>query len=258
MANKVVYNNTSYDIVDAITLANRDYLILVDRNNLNNITFLESMVIDGEQKYFLPPKNFKIANNPNCDLKRLQVNFVVTNIVEILKSGINNGTLNNYDHIRGKFKEICEFIQTDSNIYPILFNDKKTNTDEFLENSKKLENYLNKEFSYNISSEIEDYSNYMDRPIRTSNGLDYEWLYNLNLVQLKELTGSKNRTSEELIYILDALDKRKRNDEGINHYNEMGKSLQLTKKENKAAFIDVLLIVLITASFALLLFLEIF
>ena len=39
MANKVVYNNTSYDIVDAITISGRNYLVLVDPVNLNNISY---------------------------------------------------------------------------------------------------------------------------------------------------------------------------------------------------------------------------
>lgn len=258
MANKFVYNNTSYDVLDAITITNREYIILIDSNKLNNIIFLESFELNGEKKYFLPPKDFRIANNPNCDLRRLQTNFLMTNIVEVLKATVNSGFLKDYDDIKNKFEEISNFIKTDINIAGILLDNKNLSIDQFFENSKYLENYLSKSFNYITSVDSEDYSDYLTRPIRTSDGLDYEWLYELNLVQLKELAGSKNKTSEELIYILDALDKRQKSDDGINYYNEMGRSLVLTKKEKKSAFIDILLIVLITSSFLLLLLIRIF
>ena len=57
---------------------------------------------------------------------------------------------------------------------------------------------------------------------------------------------------------MDALEKRKENDQAISKYNEIGHTKVLTKRDNSAAFIDTLLLSLITASFALLLLMSIF
>lgn len=258
MANKVVYNNTSYDILDAMTISNRSYLILIDPINPNNIIFLESAVVNGERKYSLPPKSYDIANNHNCDLKRLQANFIVSRVVDILITEVNNGSLKSLKDIKEKFESLKNLIYRDATIKSILEDQKKLNEDNFLKISLYLEKYLNKQFIVTVKNENVKQYNYLDRPIRTSEGLDYDWLYDLNLSELKELASGKNRTSEELIYILDALDKREKSDQAINLYTEMGHTKKLVKYDNTAAFIDTVLLSLITASFALLLLLGIF
>lgn len=258
MANKVLYNNINYDILDAITLVNRDYLILVDSTRISNITFLESTVVDGKLKYSLPPKGFDVANNLNGDLKRLQVNFIVSRIVEILKREVNNGTLMSPSDIKTKFEQIKNFVYTDLTIRSILEDYKNLSAETFSRISDYLEKYMNEQFAVVVKNDKLEQYNYLDRPLKTSEGLDYDWLYNLELGQLKELASSNNRTSEELIYILDALDKRQKTDQAINNYTEMGRVMTLSKRDNTAAFIDTVLLSLITASFALLLLLNIF
>lgn len=254
MANKVVYNNTSYDILDAITLLNKDYLILCDENKLNNITFLESILLDGKRQYFLPPKSFTLEDNPNCNLKRLQASFIISRIVEILKSE----SFQTSNQIQSKINEIKNFIYTDLTIKSILEDNKNLSVSNFSAISDYLEKYLNKQFITDKQEYIIQQYNYLDRPIKTSEGLDYEWLYDLSLEELRELAGSKNRTSEELIYVLDALDKREKSDAALNNYAEMGRSLTLKKNNNTAAFVDTLLLSLITISFSLLLLLSVF
>lgn len=258
MASKIVYNNTSYDILDAIVLLDRDYLVLVNPDNINNITFVESVLIDNQRKYFLPPKSFDISNNVNCDLKRLQTNFVASTIVDVLKKYISNENLNNLDEIKIKFNEIKDFIYTDLTIKSILEDKKNLNINNFSKILDYIEKYLSEQFIVVVKNDIEQEYNYLDRPVVTRNGLDYEWLYELNLNELKELASSKNRTSTELIYIMDALEKRKENDQAINKYNEIGHVKSLRKRDNTAAFIDTLLLSLITASFLLLLLISIF
>jgi len=251
MANKVIYNNISYDVLDAITISNRKYLILVDSTNVNNITYLESSIINGEAKYALPPKSFDVTNNPNYDLKRLQVNFVVTTLIDMLRV---DGTIRNMQDLSERLKEMKSFILTDSKIQQMLDENVTLDQAGFIKMNDYLEKYLNENLLGNVKEEY----TYLNRPIQTKEGLDYEWLYDLNLQQLKELASGKERTSSELIYILDALNKRETADKALENYTEMGRALTLTKNDNKAAFIDILLISLITASFSLLLLIGLF
>ena len=62
----------------------------------------------------------------------------------------------------------------------------------------------------------------------------------------------------ELIYILDALSKRENTDKALEQYAEMGKKSLEEPQNNKAAFIDILLLGLVTASFSLLLLVGLF
>jgi len=258
MANKVVYNNISYDILDAITLMHRDYLLLVDPNNIGNITFLESSIIDGERKYSLPPKNFDISQNSNVDLKRLQSNFVMQKIVSLLINEMRNGKLTNVSDIKQRFNEAKSLIYTDETIKSILNDYVSLSGETFARISDYMSKYLDQQLVKSVNNSPSQEYTYLDRPLKNSDGLDYEWLYDLSLSELKELARDKNRTSEDLIYILDALDKRQKSDQAISNYTEMGHALSKTRKDSTAAFIDILLISLITVSFGLLLLLNIF
>ena len=251
MANKVMYNNISYDILDAIAIAGRNYLILVDPTNLNNITYLENTVINGENKYLLPPKSFDVSNNPKCDLKRLQINFVMTNLINMLKT---DGTIKNEQDLKTKISRIKTFLLTDVKLGEILDENMTLDLELFVKTNDFLEKYLNEQF---LENEIEEYT-YLNRPIQTKDGLDYDWLYDLDLQQLKELASAKDRTSGELIYILDALNKRENTDKALEKYAEMGRASIEETHTNKAAFIDILLLSLLTASFSLLLLLGLF
>ena len=253
MANKVVYNNTDYDILDAITLLDRNYLILINDNSFDDINYLESSIIDGQKKYFLPPKSYDISNY-NYDLKRLQLSFVVSRIINILKYQVENNYSRDLNDIKSNFVEIKKFLYNDTTIQSILNKYENLKPDTFLNILEKIEECLNKKFSIENKKEY----NYLERPIKTDNGLDYEWLYDLNLSQLRDIIGCKNRTSEELIYILDALDKKEETDLSIQYYTELGKIKKLKSQTATAAFVDVFLLTAITASFALLFLLSIF
>ncbi|MBE6152419.1 MAG: hypothetical protein E7165_03820 [Firmicutes bacterium] len=253
MANKVVYNNTDYDILDAITLLDRNYLILINGNSFDDINYLESSIIDGQKKYFLPPKSYDISNS-NYDLKRLQLSFVVSRIVNILKYQVENNYSRDLNDIKSNFVEIKKFLYNDTTIQSILNKYENLKPDTFLNILEKIEECLNKKFLIEDKKEY----NYLERPIKTDNGLDYEWLYDLNLSQLRDIIGCKNRTSEELIYILDALDKKEETYLSIQYYTELGKIKKLKSQTATAAFVDVFLLTAITASFALLFLLSIF
>lgn len=251
MANKVMYNNISYDILDAIAIAGRNYLILVDPTNLNNITYLENTVINGENKYLLPPKSFDVSNNPNCDLKRLQINFVITTLINMLKV---DGTIRTEQDLKTKIHHMKKWILTDVKLSEVLDENMTLDVDLFVKTNDYLEKYLNEQF---LGNQTEEYT-YLNRPIQTRDGLDYDWLYDLDLQQLKELASAKDRTSSELIYILDALNKRENTDKALEQYAEMGRTSLEETHTNKAAFIDILLLSLLTASFSLLLLLGLF
>lgn len=258
MANKVLYNNINYDILDAITLIGRDYLILSDNNDLKNIFFLESSLVNDTRKYSLPPKSFKVEDNQNCDLKRLEINVLVNSAVEILKQEVAHGILNNQEEIQKRFNQIKSFIYTDLTIQSLIEDQKNLNSSSFSQISDYLQKDLEHQFPLSINNIAEEQYSYLDKPIRSNDGLNYEWLYKLDSKQLRELASDKNRTSEELIYILDALEKRTETEKAIEHYTEAGRAMTLTKKDNKAAFIDILLLSLITGSFLLLLLISIF
>lgn len=251
MANKVIYNNTSYDILDAITISGRNYLVLVEPTNLNNITYLENIVVNGENKYLLPPKSFEVSHNQNCDLKRLQINFVITTLINMFKT---DETIRTDQDLKDKISNIKKFILTDVKLSEILDENVTLDLDLFKKTNEYLEKYLNEKM---LGNEQEEYT-YLNRPIHTRDGLDYDWLYDLNLQQLKELASEKDRTSSELIYILDALSKRENTDKALEQYSEMGRASLEETQNNKAAFIDILLLGLVTASFSLLLLVGLF
>ncbi|MBE6138808.1 MAG: hypothetical protein E7173_03600 [Firmicutes bacterium] len=251
MANKVMYNGKSYDILDAITISDRNYLIIVDEQNINNITYLESLFVNGEEKYSLPPKNFDVVNNPNLDLKRLQINFVVTTVVNILRT---NQEFTSKEELLKKIQQIKIFILTDAKVNQVLDEEVGLDIDNFNRMKEFLEQYLTEQ----LTNKPKEQYTYLDRPIQTEDGLDYEWLYDLDLQQLKELAGSKDRTSGELIYILDALDKRANLDKALANYTDIGHLSSMQKHDSKAAFIDIVLLSLITISFSLLLLVSVF
>ena len=257
MANKVKYNNTIYDILDAITLVNRDYLLLVEINNMSNITFLESITVDGERKYCLPPKNLEMNENYKGDLKRLQANFIVQKVVEILIYEVSNGCLTNVRDVKQRFAEIRNFIYNDHLIKTIIDDQQELTGDIFIRNTQYIQKYFEDQLANVVNNENSQQYTYLDRPLKNSNGLDYEWLYDLSLSELKELASDKKRTSEDLIYIMDALDKRSKSDWAINEYTKNG-NVFILKKKNDSAFIDIVLLSLITISFGLLLLLNIF
>lgn len=253
MANKVVYNNASYDILDAITLFNKDYLILVNENEIRNIIFVESSVVDGKRKYFLPPKSYKVEDNPNCNLRRLQTNYIIHSIVEILKKS----SCETKDELTRKIIAIKTFIYTDDDIEKFIKDESNLNLDKFNVSLDIVSQILEQKFGTNKHYVQESAVNYLNRPIKTMDGLDYDWLYELSLQELQELASS-NRTSEELIYILDALKKAEQRELSINHYLEMGKVYRLNKPNPTSAFVDTLLLSIITLSFSLLFLLSIF
>ena len=140
----------------------------------------------------------------------------------------------------------------------IIEDNQNLTVDTFNKVAEYIERYFDAQLLDKVNNVEEKQYNYLNRPLKNSNGLDYEWLYELSLEELKEVARDKSRTSEDLIYIMDALDKRQNSDQAINNYTEIGKSFVLAKKESNAAFIDIILLSLITISFFLLLLLNIF
>ena len=187
------------------------------------------------------------------DLKRLQINIIVNEIIKILKKEVERDNINSRNELVSKIKDIQEFINTDSVIKEVIVDNRNLNYDSFELIADRVRKYLD----IQLLNPKKTISNDDNKVIKNSQGLNYEWLYNLSSDELKEIAKDKNRTSEELIYILDALDKKLKTEEAIGTYTNNG--FTKTKKiDHKAAFVDTLLLVLITFSFGLLLLISLF
>lgn len=253
MAGKVTYNNVKYDILDAIPVNNFDYLIMSNPNNLMDIMYAEKYTDESGIKYFLPPKSFKLEDHKGVDLKRLQINIIINEIIEILKKEVERDNINSRNEMLEKITSVKEFLNTDSVIKEVIADNINLNENSFEVIVSQVKKYLD----IQLLSKKKVVNNDDSKAIKTSQGLNYEWLYSLSSDELKEIAKDKNRTSEELIYILDALNKRLKTEEAIDNYTNNG--FTKTKKiDHKAAFVDTLLLVLITASFGLLLLISIF
>ena len=253
MANKVTYNNIQYDILDVIPVNNFDYLIMSNPNDLMDVMYAEKYTDKNGARYFLPPKSFKLEDHPNVDLKRLQINIIINEIIEIVKKEIERDNINSRSEMIEKINNIKEFLFTDSVIKEALADNINLNDNSFELIMSQVRKYLNVQL-LNKRKVVTDEDS---KAIKTSQGLNYEWLYSLSSDELKEIAKDKNRTSEELIYILDALNKRLKTEEAIDSYTNNG--FTKTKKiDHKAAFVDTLLLILVTFSFGLLLLISIF
>ena len=257
MANKVVYNNIQYDIINAIHMNSRDYLIMLNPNNFYDIRYIEKANIDGAERYFLPPSDFSLDKNPNVDLKRLQVNTIINKLVEILKEEIVRDNLNTVSDINQKLHEIKSFCNTDPTFKSFIEDQFNIKTETFDNNISLITKYLKLNLLSNKKKQETLVDNYLDRPIKTDSDLTYDWLYDLSSTELENLLNKKGITSEELIYISDALSKRKETEALVNNYAEKTKIKNFQQQKN-AAFIDMILLSLITGSFGILLVLSIF
>lgn len=253
MAGKVTYNNIQYDILDAIPVNNFDYLIMSNPNNLMDVMYAEKYTDENGTKYFLPPKSFKLEDHNGVDLKRLQINAIINEIIQILKKEVERDNINSRSEMIEKINNIEEFLSTDSVIKEVVADTINLNENSFEVIMSQVRKYL----SLQLLSKKKIVASEDSKAIKTSQGLNYEWLYNLSSDELKEIARDKNRTSEELIYILDALNKRLKTEEAIGAYTNNG--FTKTKKiDHKAAFVDALLLILITFSFGLLLLISLF
>ena len=256
MASKIKYNNIQYDILNAIQMGDKEYLFISNPDDINDIRYIEKTNVNGEVKYALPPKDLSLDNNPNADLKRLQINSIASHIVDIVKNNINDHVLKSNIEVRKQLLYIESFIYRDQSVKAIIDDNDNLNHDNYQTVVESLNRYFDSQFLYstmnkNVSKEIDK----TNQQIITPEGLNYEWLYSLNSSELREIASQKH-TSEELIYILDALDKRLETERSIEKYtNGVAKTY---KKDNKAAFIDTLLLALITGSFGLLLLISLF
>lgn len=258
MANKVVYNNIQYDILDAIQMGSREYLIMLNPDNFYDIRYIEKVNIDGVERYFLPPTDFSLEKNSNTNLKRLEIHTIINRLVDIIKGEVVKENLNTADNIKEKINEIKSFCSTDLTLKSFVEDITNLNAENF----DKITTYLTKYLEHNLATKKEQKSNNeemgLNRSIKTTDGLDYDWLYSLSSKELKEIASDKNRTSEELIYILDALDKRVKTETAIDTYTTDKVHSKVYKQQNKAAFIDILLLSFITGSFGISLLLSIF
>ena len=118
----------------------------------------------------------------------------------MLKIEVNNGSLNSFTEIKTRFDQIKSFIYSDLTVRSILDDYKNLSVDTFSKISDYLEKYLNKQFAVVVNKDKNEQYNYLDRPLKTDEGLDYDWLYDLEVSQLKELASSKNRTSYKSLY----------------------------------------------------------
>ena len=256
MAKKVAYNNIQYDIINAIRINSRDYLIMLNPDNFYDIRYIEKASIDGVERYFLPPTDFSLEKNVNTDLKRLQVNIIVNKLVEILKEEVVKENLKTSSDINKKLNEIKSFCDTDLTLKSFVGDKFNTQKEMFENNISLITKYLELNF-LTKKKQLDSYDeNYLNRPIKTDNGLNYDWLYELSSAELENLINKKGITSEELIYISDALKKRKETEVLVDNYDQKTKIKDHKQKKN-AAFIDMILLSLITGSFGILLLLSI-
>lgn len=256
MASKIKYNNIPYDILNAIQMGDKEYLFISNPDDINDIRYIEKINVNGEVKYSLPPRDLSIESNPTRDLKNLQINSVASHIVDIVKNNINDGVLKSDIEVRKQLLYIESFIYSDLSVKTIIDDNDNLNHDNYETVVKSLNNYFDSQFLYSaMNKKISEQTDKTSQQITTPDGLNYEWLYNLNSSELREIASQKH-TSEELIYILDALDKRLETERSIEKYtNGVAKTY---KKDNKAAFIDTLLLSLITGSFGILLLISLF
>lgn len=253
MAQKIKYNNVSYDILDAIPVNNFEYLIISNPDNLMDIVYVEKYNSEDGIKYFLPPTSFKLEDHHQVDLKRLQINIIINEIIKIIKKEIERDNINSREDIFNQINNVKVFLNTDSVIKEIL-SDNRNLTEQ---NFEVFSDYVRKYLNIQLLNKKELKEEFDSKKIKTSQGLNYEWLYNLNSDELKEIAKDKNRTSEELIYILDALDKRLKTEQAIEHYTNSGYT-KTKKIDNKSAFIDTLLLIFITLSFGFILLISVF
>lgn len=252
MASVVTYNNTKYDILDAIPMNDFQYLIMSNPNNLMDIMYAEKYSNEDGVKYFLPPESFKLEDHKGVDLKRLQVNIIIDEIIKILKKEVERDNINSREELIGKINTAKEVLNIDSVIKEVVADNHNLNEQSFETIASYIRKYLDLQLLTKKKVVVED----DNKKIKTSQGLNYEWLYTLSSDELKEIVKDKNRTSEELIYILDALNKRLKTEEAISNYTS---GYAKTKKiDHKSAFVDTLLLVFITLSFGLILLISIF
>ena len=235
----------------------RNYLIMLNPDNFYDIRYIENVNIDGVERYFLPPTDFSLDKNPNVDLKRLQVNTIINKLVEILKEEIVKENLNTIHDINQKLNQIKSFCDTDLTFKSFIDDKSSIKVETFEKNISLITKYLKLNLSSNKKT-LDNYDdNYLNRPIKTDNGLNYDWLYELSSIELENLLNKKGITSEELIYISDALKKRKETELLIDNYDQKTK-IKNYKQQKNAAFIDMILLSFITGSFGILLLLSIF
>ena len=138
----------------------------------------------------------------------------------------------------------------------IIDDEENLNRDNYQDVVYSLNHYLDSQFLIDVKdNKQEEISDTLNEKIITAEGLDYEKLYSLSSDKLEEIA-KQPHTSEELIYISDALKKRLATERGIEHYTS-GYS-KTYRRDNKAAFIDILLLTLITGSFWLLMLIALF
>lgn len=256
---KVMYNNIPYDILDAILVHKREYMIMSNPNDIRDIRFIEKFNDGTKDKYFLPPQSFKLENNPNCNIKRLEIHTIMNQVINILRRDINSGVLASTSDIKKEIDKVKSFFYTDLTLQSFMEDERNLNLDNYDKIVTYLTKYIQHQFPDNNKKEVIEESNDLSRPIKTNNGLNYDWLYSLDSTQLKQIASDKNRTSEELIYILDALDKKLKTDQAIEQYTiDNGHAKVKANTDTAAAFVETLLLSLITGSFALLLLLSLF
>lgn len=257
MANKVSYNNIQYDILDAIQMGSREYLILLNPDNFYDVRYIEKANIDGIERYFLPPTDFSLEKNGKVGLKRLEINVIINKLVDIIKNEVVKENLNTVADINQKIVEIKTFCSTDLTLKSFVEDARNLNPENF----EQITTYLIKYLELNLASKKIQKSSTeetgLNRAIKTNDGLNYDWLYNLSSKELKEIASDKSHTSEELIYILDALDKRVKTETAISEYTDKGYG-KTYNSDHKSAFIDTLLLSLITISFGLVLLISLF
>lgn len=257
MANKVAYNNVQYDILNAIHINSRDYLIMLNPDNFSDIKYIEKANINGVERYFLPPADFSLEKNSKSDLKRLQINIIINKLVEILKEDVIKGNLKSVSDINHKLNEIKSFCDTDLTLKSFVEDRFNIKEETFENNNSLMTKYIELNLLTRNKQPINYGDNYLDRPIKTDNDLNYDWLYELSSAELEKLLNKNGITSEELIYISDALKKRKETEVLIDNYDQKEK-IKSYKQQKNAAFIDMILLSLITGSFGILLLLSIF
>lgn len=256
MASKIRYNNIQYDILNAIQIRDKEYLFMSNPNDVSDLKYVEKTNINGQEKYSLPPSNLSIENNPNADLKMLQVNAVVSHIIDILKQNIKSGVLKNSLDIKKQLLYIERLIYNDLAVQGVINDNDNLDRENYQVVVDSLNHYFDSQFLLNdVDTQQSTDENNTNRQITTPDGLNYEWLYSLSSAELKEIANQQH-TSEELIYILDALDKRLDTERSIENYTS-GFTKQY-RKDNKAAFADILLLALITGSFWLLMLISLF
>ena len=252
MASKITYNNIQYDILNAIPMGPRDYLVLLNPGNLSDIRYIEKANINGEERYFLPPADFSLHNN-GANLKRLEINIIINKIINILKDEVTKGTLKNEVDLNKKTSDIKSFCLTDLTLKSFVEDTINLNMETF----DKITTYLTKYLEHHLVTKKSQSLSESNSKAINSGGLDYELLYTLSSQELEELLTRKNLTSDELIYILDAMKKRKETDQLIENYDQKTK-VKSHKEQKNAAFVDMILLSFITGSFGILLLLSMF